>query len=341
MATRPGKTRPAPTPVSLTAAEVYRACDPTSLGFDTTREVPALDMIVGQDRAVAAVDFGIGIRSQGYNIFALGPSGTGKASTVTAFLEREAASLPIPDDWVYVNNFALPHQPNAIRLPAGKAGELKADMDKLVEDLQGAITQAFEGDEYEKQKRAIGEDVSGKQEAKLDALRLQADTQGYLMVRTPAGLAFAPKMPDGTAMSREQYTALPPDGQSKIDAGLEDLNQELQQVMRSVRKDEKAGREALRNLDREVSTYAAQHLVEDVKEKWAGDGRSGRLPGRGPGGRGRERIGLQTFGRGTASHAHGHGSLRPRAGSGHIPQVSGQRLRGQLRAARCADRQRE
>ena len=269
MPKRPGKTRPAPSPVRLTAGEVYRVCDPTSLGFGTTTEVPALDMIVGQDRAVAAVDFGIGIRSQGYNIFALGPSGTGKATTVTAFLEREAASLRIPDDWVYVNNFALPHQPNAIRLPAGKAGGLKADMDKLVEDLQGAITQAFEGEEYEKQKRAITEEVSGKQEAKLDALRLQADTQGYLMVRTPAGLAFAPKMPDGTAMSREQYTALPPEGQSKIDAGLEDLNQELQQAMRSVRQDEKAGREALRSLDREVSTYAAQHLVEDVKEKWA------------------------------------------------------------------------
>jgi predicted ATP-dependent protease len=270
MATRPGKTRPTSTPVRLTATEVYRACDPTSLGFATTIEVPALDMIVGQDRAVAAVDFGIGIRSQGYNIFALGPSGTGKASTVTAFLEREATSLPTPDDWVYVNNFALPHKPNAIRLPAGRAGALKADMDKLVEDLQGAITQAFEGEEYEKQKRAIAEDVSGKQEAKVDALRVQAETRGYLMVRTPAGLALAPKMPDGAAMSREQYAALPPDEQAKIDAGLESLNQELQQMMRSVRQDEKTGREALRTLDREVSTYAAQHLVEDVKEKWAG-----------------------------------------------------------------------
>ena len=271
MATRPDKTRPAPTPVRLTAAEVYRACDPTSLGFHTTTEVPALDMIVGQDRAVAAVDFGIGIRSQGYNIFALGPERY-RAKPARSPRSWNGRRSPCPSQMTGCTSTTspFPHQPNAIRLPAGKAGELKADMDKLVEDLQGAITQAFEGDEYEKQKRAIGEDVSGKQEAKLDALRLQADTQGYLMVRTPAGLAFAPKMPDGTAMSREQYTALPAEGQSKIDAGLEDLNQELQQVMRSVRKDEKAGREALRGLDREVSTYAAQHLVEDVKEKWAG-----------------------------------------------------------------------
>jgi lon-related putative ATP-dependent protease len=270
MPKRPAKTQAGPAPVGLDATQVYRACDPSKLGFDSTREVQALDMIVGQDRAVAAVDFGIGIRSHGYNIFALGPSGTGKASTVTAFLEREAALLPVPDDWVYVNNFPSPHQPNAIRLPAGKATSLKADMAKLVEDLQGAITQAFEGDEYEKQKRAITEEVGGKQEAKLEALRKKADDAGDLMLRTPSGLAFAPKMPDGTAMSREHYTTLLAEDQAKIDESLEELNKELQQVMRGVRQDEKAGREALRQLDREVSTYAAKHLVEDVKEKWVG-----------------------------------------------------------------------
>jgi lon-related putative ATP-dependent protease len=99
-------------------------------------------------------------------------------------------------------------------------------------------------------------------------VREEADSRDYIMVRTPAGLAFAPKTPEGETMSREQYSELSQEEQKGIDEGLSQLNQELQQVMRLVRQEEKAGREALRELDEQVSTYAAKHLVEEVKERW-------------------------------------------------------------------------
>lgn len=255
-------------PAGLEASQTYHACDPACFQFKTTAEVPALTEVIGQSRAVRSVDFGIGIHSRGYNIFALGPTGTGKASTVLDFLTREAASLPSPSDWVYVNNFSTQHRPKAIRFPAGQGCEFRTDMEKLVEDLQAAITLAFEGEEYEKQRREIAQGVSEKQEAKLDELRESADERGYIMVRTPAGLAFAPKNPEGETMSREQYNELPQEEQKVIDEGLSQLNQELQQVMRLVRQEEKAGREALRELDKQVSTWAAKHLIEDIKEKW-------------------------------------------------------------------------
>jgi len=261
------KRKPKP-PVELSVDQVYRACDPKRLKFETTAELPALAEVIGQERAVTAVDFGVGIHSKGYNIYALGPNGTGKWSTVLEFLSREAPGLPVPDDWVYVNNFAMPYRPNAIRLPSGSACEFKHDMEKLVEELQAAITLAFEGDEYEKQKQEIAKAVSERQEAKLDTLREKAETDRFTMVRTPAGLAFAPKTPEGETMSRDQYNALPEDQQKRVDEGLSSLNQELQQVMRQVRQDEKGGRESLRELDSQVTTYAAKHLVEDVKEKW-------------------------------------------------------------------------
>ena len=187
----------------------------------------------------------------------------------------------MPDDWVYVNNFAQPHKPNAIRLPppAGPASSAR-DIEKVLEDLQAAITQAFEGEEYEKQRREIAQRVSEQQEAKLDALREEAENDGFTMVRTPAGLAFAPKTPEGETMSRDQYNAPAEDEQKRVDDGLSDLNEQLQQVMRQVRQDEKTGRERLRQLDQEVSTYAAQHLVDDLREKWAPVPEVVRLPGR-------------------------------------------------------------
>jgi len=252
----------------LGTGDIYRSCDPSSLPFTSTAELPELSDVIGQERAVSSVEFGMGIANDGYNIFAVGPTGTGKASTIYEFLSRQAATLPAPDDWVYVHNFAKPHQPNAIRMPAGKAQEFRRDMEKLVEDLQAAITQAFESEEYDKQKREIGQQVGEQQEGRLSELSQKAEEQGFAMVRTPAGLAFAPKTPAGETMSREIYEALPPTEQERIDKGIEALNDELQQVMRQVRQHERAGRDALRELDREVTTFAAKHLVDEACEKW-------------------------------------------------------------------------
>jgi lon-related putative ATP-dependent protease len=255
-------------PQELGPADIYRVCDASIFAFATTADLPDLTEVIGQARAVTSVAFGMGIDNDGYNIFAAGPAGTGKASTINAFLSRQAASRPAPDDWVYVHNFAAPHRPNAIRMLPGKAKEFRKDMDKLVEDLQAAITQAFEGEEYDKQKRAIVQQVNERQEAKLSALGEKAESQGFTMVRTPSGLAFAPKTGEGETMSREAYEALPAEEQKRIDDGLQSLNEELQQIMRLVRQDERAGREAVRDLDRAVTTFAAKHLVDEACERW-------------------------------------------------------------------------
>ena len=256
------------TPAELGPEDIYRACDLSGFAFKTTAELPGLSDVIGQARAVSSVEFGMGIQNGGYNIFAVGPTGTGKSTTAYEFLSRQAASQPAPDDWVYVHNFLKPHQPNAIRMPAGKGQEFRKEMEKLVEDLQAAITQAFESEEYDKQKREIGQRIGEQQETKLSGLSQKAESQGFTMVRTPAGLAFAPKTPEGETMSREQYEALSQEEQKRIDDGLEALNEELQQIMRLVRQDERAGREALRELENQVTTYAAKHLIDEACERW-------------------------------------------------------------------------
>ena len=256
-------------PAELAANEVYRACDPASLAFKTTARLPDLAEIIGQQRAVSSVEFGMGIDSDGYNIFAVGPLGTGKTSTVNDFLRKQAASRPAPDDWIYVYNFAKPHMPNAIRMPAGKAQAFKKDMEKLVQDLLAAISQAFESEEYDKRNRAIVQQVGEQQEAKLTALNKKAESQDFMIVRTPAGLMVAPKSDKpGEPMARDIYDALPPAGQKKIDDGLDALNEELQVIMRLVRQDERAGRDALRDLDQKVTDFAARHLVDETCERW-------------------------------------------------------------------------
>ncbi|NLG67456.1 MAG: AAA family ATPase, partial [Actinobacteria bacterium] len=270
MPKRPAKPLNPPFPEELSSEQTYRTCDPAGFAFATTAELPPLTEIIGQERAVGAVDFGVSIKSHGYNIYALGAPGTGKTRTITEFLNREAATLPVPADYIYVYNFDAPHRPNAIKMPPGKACDFRTDMERLVEALQAAISQAFESEEYENQKREIQQKVSEQQEARFKALKEVAESRGFTIMRTPAGLAFAPRTSDGQPMPRELYNELPKERQEAIDKGLEQLNGELQDVMRLVRQDERQGREAQRSLDREVSTFAAEHLVEDLAAKWVG-----------------------------------------------------------------------
>ena len=105
-----------------------RRCDPAGLDFETTADLPDITDVVGQARAVDAIQFGITIRSKGYNLFALGPSGVGKYFTVRRFLDHQAAAEPRPADWCYVHNFEQPHIPRALTLHPGTGRQLRDDM---------------------------------------------------------------------------------------------------------------------------------------------------------------------------------------------------------------------
>ena len=132
----------------LTTKELYTKCNPKKFKFSSTAELEERLSALGQDRALSAVEIGINIKSKGYNLFCLGPEGTGKTSLVKRVLEQEAKNRPTPDDWAYVYNFDEPYKPHAISFPAGVAGDYAKDIDKLVENLSSVIPSILESDEY-------------------------------------------------------------------------------------------------------------------------------------------------------------------------------------------------
>jgi Cdc6-like AAA superfamily ATPase len=133
--------------IELTAQQVYRVCDPKETSCDPAKELSALETIVGQDRAIRAMQFGLGIREQGFNIFVSGMPGTGRTTAVRRYLEEVAETKPVPPDWCYVNNFQNPYQPNALSLPAGRAIELQKGMDNLTKSVFQDVRKVFESEE--------------------------------------------------------------------------------------------------------------------------------------------------------------------------------------------------
>ncbi|MGD2078463.1 MAG: AAA family ATPase, partial [Chloroflexota bacterium] len=175
----------------LEASALRQPCDPDQFSFDSTAELQDLDEVIGQERAVDAIHFGIGIQQKGYNLFALGPNGTGKYTSVHRSLSIRAANEPVPPDWCYVFNFDQPDRPNALRLPAGQGTTLNQEMKRLVAELFVVIPAAFEGEEYQNQRRAIESEFQDKQESALEEIRQEAEESDIALIRTPSGLAFA------------------------------------------------------------------------------------------------------------------------------------------------------
>ena len=248
---------------------LYRRCDLEGLPFETTADLPDLEEVPGQERALAAVRFGIGIRRRGYNLFALGTSGTGKHTTVRRFLDRAAATEPAPPDLCYVNNFAVPHKPIALTLPPGTGERLKADMRNLVEDLQTAIPAVFESEDYRNRKQVIDEGFKQRQESAFGALQEKAQARGIAMIRTPMGLALAPTR-NGEVLSPDEFRALPEEDRKRLQADIEQLQQELEETVREFPAWDKERRDRLRALNREVTSLAVGHGIAALRASYAG-----------------------------------------------------------------------
>ena len=260
---------PVSQPAELAPDQLYARCDPAQFPFETTADLPPLTEVIGQPRAVEAIRFGIGMRAQGYNMYALGPSGTGKATTIREFLTREAARLPTPPDWCYVHNFRDPGKPLALRLPAGKGAMLRQDVKQLIEELKAAIPAAFEGEDFEARKQEVEQRLREQQEQSFGALRRRAESRGYAMLRTPQGIAFAPLL-NGQIISPEQFQQLPQEKREQIESDLQALQSELEVAVRELRQAEKAAREEVRQVSRQVALLATQDRLRDLRAKYAG-----------------------------------------------------------------------
>lgn len=259
-------TLPLPTP--LAPEQLYRVCDPARLPFATTAELPDSEEPIGQDRAVEAIRFAIGMRHRGFNLFALGPEGTGRRSLVMQYLTQAAARQPVPDDWVYVHDFGDGHRPRALRLPAGRAAPFKKDMEWLVEELAVALPAGFEAEEYRNKKQVLEQAFKERQEAAFGSVGEQAKEKGVALIRTPVGLALAPTR-DGEVLAPDEFKQLPEAEQARFKAEMEALQAELEVTIKQVPQWERETRAQLRDLDQEVVSFAITHLMDELKDRYS------------------------------------------------------------------------
>ena len=239
----------------LPAASLRRRCDAARFAFQTTADVTPLEAPPGQARATEAIEFGLGIRREGYNLFVIGPEGTGKHAIIEQFTRRQAAAEPTPADWVYVYNFAEPHKPRSLSLPAGRGASLRDAMQALIDDLRSALPAAFESEDYRTRREQIDNAFKEKQQQAFHAVEARAKERNVGILRTPIGIALAP-LREGEVIPPDEFHKLPEAERNQIQEGMTIIHDELQAVMQQVPKWDSERREKLRQLNREVIRYA-------------------------------------------------------------------------------------
>lgn len=251
----------------LSAEKTHKVCESDSIGCDSSQELTALETIVGQDRALRAMQFGLGIKEKGFNIYVSGIPGTGRTTAVRRYLEEMAVTKPVPMDWCYVNNFLDPYRPHALSLPAGRATELQKGLENLTRLVFQEVRNVFESEEYAKQKEETLNKFQQQKQQIIEKVNQEAIGEGFVLQPTPMGVMTVPTR-NGKPMSEEDFLKLSQKDKDGLVQRQQKVQNALDSSIRQTRSLDKDARDALDKLDREIALYALRNWNEEMKEKF-------------------------------------------------------------------------
>ena len=242
-------------------------CEENMFTFETTESVPTLEVMIGQERAVKAVEFGLFTKTSGYNIFISGLVGTGKITYAKSAVHKVAKGEAVPNDWCYVNNFDNPSQPVALSLPAGKGSVFRQDISELVENLKREIPKVFSGNDYEQAKSDVMKTFQAKRAIIMEGFNQQAEEHGISPQWTTTGFVGLP-IKDGNPITPEEFQKLDKEERESYEEKLMAVHEKALEAIRLVQQLERETREDLKTLDSKVGDFAVGYYIDELKEKY-------------------------------------------------------------------------
>ena len=251
----------------LTSDQLYRKCDPSKFDFNTTADLEERLSALGQDRAIHAVELGIHIKSRGYNLFCLGPEGTGKTSLVKRILEKEAKNRKTPDDWAYVYNFDEPYKPLAMSFPAGQAAEFAKDVDELLDELSDSLPEIIEAEEYKAALGIIRQKYKAKKEEYINVLQKKAKGKRVSLLHMQMGLVVAP-MKDGEVLSPDAFEQLPEEEKKLVMEDLNAMQEEIENATQDLPRWEEKQKREITILREKFVRSAVKDPIDALRKKY-------------------------------------------------------------------------
>ncbi len=248
-------------------------CSADVFQFGCTSDIEPLKEFIGQDRAIGSIHFGLAVERSGYNLFLTGLTGTGKATTVKARLqkfikEREISGVKyLIYDWCYVYNFLAPDQPRMLKLPQGLGKSFSNHMDELLKNLKEEIPKTFGSEEYNKRKQEVLEGHQRRYQEAMDELDREASEKKLMVQLSPMGAAVVP-MAEGKPMSREEFLALPEAEREEIETKRLEMMRKVEETYTRLRDLEKEISEKMKENDIKVGEFAIVRPFEEITSKY-------------------------------------------------------------------------
>jgi predicted ATP-dependent protease len=252
-------------------------CDPAQFEFDGTDSIASLQEFIGQDRAIRAIEFGLSMDRDGYNIYISGLAGTGKTSVAKTYIQKLIAERQgrgetyHVSDWCYIFNFANSDRPRAVELPKGKGKELRDDVSGLLEQLKRELAKAFSSDDYKAQRKAMVEESQSRQQAIFGKIRAEAQRQDFLIQMTPGGAALVP-VKDGKGLSQDEFMALEETERKLYEGRRDEIRKALEEAFEQAQEIERSTMERLQKADLEVAEFTISKLFDVLFKKYEESG---------------------------------------------------------------------
>ncbi|MFC1802637.1 Lon protease family protein [Thermoproteota archaeon] len=247
--------------------QARKICPDHFITCTSTSELEPLSEIIGQTRALKALQFGLDIKEEGFNVYVAGLPGTGKKTAIMTYLEQKAKEMSVPPDWCYVYNFEDSQKPNALQLPSGKGAEFVSDMDKFVDEMKKALIAAFESDDYANRREETLKQYEEKKQELLNELNQKAQKAGFVLQRTQIGMLIVPVI-SGQIINEQQFSILPQNAKEEIQSRRRALQDQLRVALRQFRDIDREVEAAIEKFNKEVADFAIDPLLDRVKEKY-------------------------------------------------------------------------
>ncbi|QNO16186.1 AAA family ATPase [Alkalicella caledoniensis] len=252
-------------PQSLTSP-----CHINEFDFQTTEDLEPLKGIIGQDRAVEALSFGLQVKKKGYNIYVAGTSGTGRSSYANSITESLAKGMEKPKDWLYVYNFKKPDSPKALSINSGEGERFKKDIECTVVKMIKEIPSAFDSSDYHNKRNEILRQFQQKSLEVLRVLNEVAEEYGFVFKDTENGLVSVP-LKNGKSMSQKEYNDLSPTEIKEMKERSHYLARETNHLFQEIKQIEEEFEYQFNNLDKIQVTQIADYYVTRLLNSYRGN----------------------------------------------------------------------
>ena len=243
-------------------------CNGVDFSFECTDELAPPQGLIGQERALNALQFGLEVDKRGYNLFVTGLTGTGKASAIKRYLQAiitRAGGVQYPVyDWCCVHNFPDPDTPRMLRLPPWGGKALHRGLEELLKSIQEEIPKVFSGNEYTSQRKDVEESGRAEYQRRLQELERKIRGENFGLQLSPAGMNLFPLNEEGKPYPPEDFMSLGEDERTVVEERRGRLLLLVQETMEHLRSVEKESQDKVKALDRAVGELRLTDLFKGL-----------------------------------------------------------------------------